>query len=1210
MRLKSLEIKGFKSFANQTVVNFSEDVIGIVGPNGSGKSNIVDAIRWVLGEQKGKELRLDKMSSVIFNGTKKRKAGNVASVSLTFENTKNLLPTEYNMVTITRMLYRSGESEYRLNGVQCRLKDIKGLLLDTGIGSNSYAIIALGMVDDILADKDNSRRRMFEQAAGVSKYKARKRETLNKLKSTEGDLDRIEDLLHEINNNLVSLEKQAKRARRYREIKAQYKELSVSLAVLKLEALRNRYRELNHEITQSEGTYRNLDAGIKQLESKLEAARKDNLDQEKELGERQRQLNEMVNNLRKQENRKQMLAQRLEFITRSRGELEQQIKSAAHQLETVAEQISQMTARIASEQATREELQKALVAAEKALEEIKGGHAGIKSKLDAGIQEQQALERSIFELEKRRAINSNQIDNFNFQRERNEGEMEDRRGEMDSLSNRLKDLESVEKAQLLEIEKLETAEEERRQALEAGEEALDKVKNELNRVNRTLDAKRNEFKLTKSMVENLEGFPESIRFLSQNKDWSAQAPLLSDLLLVDEEYRVAIENYLEGYLNYYVVKDMNAAREAIQLLSRGQKGKANFFLLDAISDPPAPPALLPAGTRPAYDVIQADTEYAQLIQYLLHNVLVTESEDFPADSTGGMTILAKSGRFIRRPNSISGGSVGLFEGKKIGRKKNLEQLEKAIEKGEAAVEQLNKQLYEARTKVEQLKGRRITQDIQSKQRELNKSQQQRAALRARVENFEKFFADTRAKNNQLLEQVKKLETTNTQMGKDLGDQQQKIEALREQLAGTDGNYRKLSEQLSQANADYNSQNINFIRQQNLVEGLERELVFKHDRSKEITQQTQRNHEQLEKLAQELETIRDEQIDLQKELELKYQEKQAFEQTLNDTEQGYFSARSTINALEDELRKSNRKRQDTQVLVNQLKEKFTDVKFKISSLGERLRIEFDVDITKIANANFGDNEANEVASTEETQDDKEQAQKESNQITTKYTADELEIKVDRLRSRIANYGDINPMAVEAYDEMKARHENITKQRDDILDAKQSLIETINEIEETATVQFLEAFEKARNYFIDVFRSLFTEDDNCDLILLDPENPLESGIEIVAKPKGKRPQTISQLSGGEKTLTATALLFALYLLKPAPFCIFDEVDAPLDDANINKFNRIIKKFSKDSQFIIVTHNKLTMAAVDTIYGVHMAEQGVSAVTPVDFREFDGKTTFAAV
>jgi DNA repair exonuclease SbcCD ATPase subunit len=256
MRLQQLEIKGFKSFANETVVNFSEDVIGIVGPNGSGKSNIVDAIRWVLGEQKSRELRLDSMSSVIFNGTKKRKPSGYASVSLTFENTKNLLPTEYNTVTITRVLYRTGESEYRLNGVTCRLKDITSLLLDTGVGSNSYAIIALGMVDDILADKDDSRRKMFEQAAGISKYKVRKRQALNKLKNTSEDLDRIEDLLFEINNNLASLEKQAKRAKRYFELKDQYQVLSLQLARLKINELKDRHHKIQQELTTEEDNYR------------------------------------------------------------------------------------------------------------------------------------------------------------------------------------------------------------------------------------------------------------------------------------------------------------------------------------------------------------------------------------------------------------------------------------------------------------------------------------------------------------------------------------------------------------------------------------------------------------------------------------------------------------------------------------------------------------------------------------------------------------------------------------------------------------------------------------------------------------------------------------------------------------------------------------------------------------------------------------------
>ncbi|WP_273446087.1 chromosome segregation protein SMC [Neolewinella agarilytica] len=1183
MRLRQLEIKGFKSFANQTVVNFDEDVIGIVGPNGSGKSNIVDAIRWVLGEQKGRELRLDKMSSVIFNGTKKKKAGNLASVSLTFDNDKGLLPTEYGSVTITRMLYRSGDSEYRLNGVQCRLKDITSLLLDTGIGSNSYAIIALGMVDDILADKDNSRRRMFEQAAGVSKYKARKRETLNKLKNTEGDLDRIEDLLHEINNNLVSLEKQAKRARRYLELKEQYKGLSLQLTQVKVSALRADYGKLKSEITTAEDQYRNVDVKIRQLEATLEEERKKHVDKEKLLGERQKKLNELVNELRGLENEKQMLAQRKTFVRRQTEKLQQDIATATGQLTDYTGQIDRMVAQIEEEKAKETERQTSLSAAEEALKEIRSGHESIKGRLEEGLKKQQEEERKIFELEKNRAINGNKVENFRFQIERNAGEMDDRRGEKDSLEASLKELEAEEEKELLALEKLEQAETERREALEEATEAVEALQNEQSKINRGLDARRNEFKLTKSMIDSLEGFPESIRFLSQSKQWKEDPQLLSDLVLVDQDYRVAIENYLEGVLNYYVVADASEAREAIALLSKSQKGKANFFLLDAIPKYQGGVALLPGGTRPATDVVKVDKVFQPLLDHLLHNVLVTDEDKLPEQPAEGLTVLTRSGRFIRRPYSVSGGSVGLFEGKKIGRKKNLEVLEKAIAAAEEQARAIEKDLYKERNKLNELRQRRVDKDIQEKQRELSRLQQKRAALKARVESFTNYFTETEEKNNVLDKQVKEIVKANSLIERDLENASAAVEALREQLAGTDGNYRQLSEQLSAASAAYNEENINFIRQQNLVQTLEQEVTFRRNRLKELADLDSTNKEQLEKLAKESLQFEEQEKLQAKNLEKMYADRTAYQETLNTAESDYFSARTTINAMEDELRRENRRRQDGQILVNQLKEKFTDIKFKINGLAERLKIEFNIGLEEL-----GQMEIEEWVG----------------------AVGDLEMKVDRLRGRIGNYGEINPMAVEAYDEMKERHDTITKQRDDIVSAKETLIKTIKEIEETATVQFLKAFEQVRTYFIDVFRSLFTEDDNCDLILLDPENPLESKIEIVAKPKGKRPTTISQLSGGEKTLTATALLFALYLLKPAPFCIFDEVDAPLDDANIAKFNKIIKKFSKESQFIIVTHNKLTMEAVDTIYGVYTNEQQGSGVLPVQFTELEGSLMFEAV
>ena len=1184
MRLKQLDIKGFKSFASQTVVNFDADVIGIVGPNGSGKSNIVDAIRWVLGEQKGSELRLDKMTSVIFNGSKTKKAGNLASVSLTFTNDKDLLPTEYNMVTITRMLYRSGDSEYRLNGVQCRLKDIRNLFLDTGIGSNSYAIIALGMVDDILADKDNSRRRMFEQAAGVSKYKNRKKETLRKLKNTEDDLDRIEDVLHEISNQLSSLEKQAKRARKYRDLKGQYRDLSLLLTGFRVEKLRIDYARLQQETTEAEDAYRAVDTRITSLEAQLEEARAKHVDKEKLLGERQRKLNALVGELRGLENEKQLLQQRKTFVARQTKQLETELAGAGEQLREHGLQLEQLQQQLDAALQTQQEYQTSLDEAQAALTEVRSGHAGIKSQLDASLHQQQDEERRIFELEKRRAINGNQVQNYTFQIERNTADMADRRGERASLQSALEELATDERQRLAELETLEGQENERREAIAAAETNSDHLQTELSRINRTLDARRNEYKLTKSMIDSLEGFPESIRFLSKQSGWTKEPQLLSDLLLVEPAYRAAIENYLEGFLNYYVVPTVADALAAIQLLSDKQKGKANFFVLEAVPDAAQPPAFpVPPGTRDPARVITVDAAYQPLLQHLLRGVYLAETDGLPEAPGEGQVILSEDGRYIRRPYALTGGSLGLFEGKKIGRKKNLQVLEKAIKEAEKSADSLAENLATERATLQQLRQQRLDRSIQDQQRALNKLQQQRAGLQARVDGFIRFDTDTTATNTRLAAEVESLQRRNTEIEAELTALTERIATLRDNVSGTDEAYRRLSEDLSAASAHYNQQNIQFIQQQNRVKNLEREVGFRHDRRAEVTKQEAANRRQLTDLAREARQFDEQEVTLQRNLEVLYADKAEYQATLNSAEQAYFAARTTINGYEDQLRRENRLRQDAQVRVNQLKEKLTDVRFRINGVEERLKIEFNLTLPELAEV-----EIEEWAG----------------------TVPDLELRVDRLRSRIGNYGEVNPMAVEAYDAMKERHETISSQRDDILAAKDTLVKTIKEIEETATVQFLDAFDRVRLYFIDVFRSLFTEDDNCDLILLDPEDPLESGIEIVAKPKGKRPQTISQLSGGEKTLTATALLFALYLLKPAPFCIFDEVDAPLDDANIAKFNRIIKKFSRDSQFIIVTHNKLTMEAVDSIYGVYTTEQGGSGVLPVQFTELEGSTVFSGV
>ncbi len=1182
MRLKSLEIKGFKSFATETVINFNEEVIGIVGPNGSGKSNIVDAIRWVLGEQRGKELRLEKMSNIIFNGTKKRKRTGMAQVSLTFENTQNLLPTEYQTVTITRILYRTGESEYRLNNVPCRLKDITSLFLDTGVGSNSYAIIALGMVDDLLNDKDNSRRVMFEQAAGISKYKKRKHETLNKLKNTSEDLDRIEDLLFEIENQLKQLEKQAKRAKRYYELKDRYKEFSIDLASFKLANYKGKHKEIETKLETELDRYRQYEIESHKLEADLEENKKSNLDKEKVLSEAQRALNQLIGHIRGLEGDKNILIQKGEFITQNQLKLADQIKTAKDRIQQLEESIDHYRSQLNEEKKVEVGLEEQLEKAETSLEEIRNSHGALKSELDDYLQEQQALERVTFELEKKKAIQANQIENLQKDDTESDELIDQRQKEVASLEVQLKTIDKNREQKKKNLEKLEEEEAKRQSEIVDTEHYIENFRKNISDVNRKLDSQRNEYKLTKSLVENLEGFPESIKFLSKNKDWAKDAPLLSDLIYCKEGYRIAIENYLEPYLSYYVVQKMEDAYGAIRLLSNSQKGKANFFVLDAFKDYNSPMTLLP-NTKRAIDLIETDEPYHNLCSYLLENVLVTDNEDIKAKvSDENLVLLSKSGGFVKRKFSVSGGSVGLFEGKKIGRKKNLEVLEISIKKLEKEEKKISTEFYNYKTKLENLKSKIFNESINLERQALNQLDQEKVSLMTRLENFENFLRDIHEKKTRGEELKIALEKANAAIEKELAGSRKSTNDAKEKISNTDGSFRKVADQLSVASATFNEKNIEFIRQQNKVMTIQRELSLRENQIAETKTNLENDQKSLNNTDQELLQIDENVKNLEKQLLENYAQKEEKEASLTTAEQSYFQARGGINEIDETLRSLNRKRQDSQVLINNLKDKFTELKLELTSIGERLRIEFNIEINDILN-------------------------KEPN---PDLNPEELQENVNRLKNRLENYGEINPMAVEAYDEMKERFDNITSQRDDIIEAKKSLLETIKEIEETATQHFLDAFGRVREYFIDVFRTLFTEDDTADLILLDPENPLESKIEIVAKPKGKRPQSINQLSGGEKTLTATALLFALYLLKPAPFCIFDEVDAPLDDANIEKFNRIVRRFSEMSQFIIVTHNKQTMAAVDVIYGVYMQEQGVSNVSAVDFRTLEHTSSLETV
>ena len=1178
MRLKSIYIKGFKSFSKETLLNFNENVTGVVGPNGSGKSNIVDAIRWVLGEQKPTELRLDTMSDVLFNGTEKRKKSSMAEVTLTFDNTKNLLPTEYSKVAVSRVLYRTGESEYKINDVPCRLKDVRSLFINTGIGSDSYAIIALHMVEDILADNNGSRRFMFEQASGISKFKKRKKETLSKLKLTRMDLDRIDDLLFEIETNLKDLEKQARKAQRFIKVRDQYKDTSILLQLLKYDKITESYDEIRTNINSELSKFREFEIRITQKNAELQKQKNNILESEKNLNDFQHKINDHIDNLRKNENEKQLLKQKLEFDKNKIDALDKEEMKIKEKLSSLESGIKAVHKRLITEKQNYKELEKIFNKDEKKYLNLKEHYDNIRGLADETNRKRKSLEEKKFSLLKSKAIAQNNIDNSVA----NIGRLKE---QIVVLESELKNLESSkiksekEKDSLSKkIEAFKKAKEEKSAALEKLFAAKTKLQEIKSSISRKLDARRNELRLVKSMYDNLEGFPESIKYL--NKNWNDKIPLLTDIVSTSDEYKVAIETYLEPYLNYFIADDTLQAREAIGLLRKTQKGKAHFFILNKIEETKHKPAK-PENYIPALDIVEYDNKYKNLIEALLGNVFISlmEMDDIYSGDIKNIVILDKSGSFVSDEKSISGGSIGLFEGKKIGRKKNLDNLRKLVGKYESELQNIEDKIS------------KLTGEIGLLEKESNKKE---------VYDYQKMYDEVNTlliraninidnKNRTLAELKKAIERENTSkdvLTKTIAESDRQIIKLDEELTALSkasnikgSDVEQLMNEVSALSEKANNAKIDLIRQQNLLDTLKRDLQYKLENKEALENQLGVNRRNKESLKKEISDIDNRLFELENTLVAQYKLKKDYDADLSDIEKKYFENRNKINVVEDEVNSLKHQKGKTQFLINQLKEKQLDLEFKKKAVSERLKIEFNLELKDVLD--YARSEEEEYV---------------------------LEEKVSRLRNRLDNYGEVNTLAVEAYKEMKERYENIQNQKQDVLDAEKTLKKTITEIEKTATDRFLTAFDIIREHFKTVFTTLFKEGDTCDLVLEEEDKPLESKIKIIAKPKGKRPKTLSQLSGGEKTLTAIALLFSLYLYKPAPFCIFDEVDAPLDDANISKFNNIIREFSAKSQFIVVTHNKATMSSVDILYGVFMQEPGISEVAQVDFRNYDELSTVA--
>jgi len=1169
MYISELELQGFKSFAYKTQVKFDKGITAIVGPNGCGKSNIVDAMRWVLGEQRPTLLRSSSMTNVIFNGTAQKNALGMAEVSLTFVNNKGLLPTEYNEITISRRLYRSGESEYLINGTTCRLKDISELFMDTGMSSDAYSVIELKMVEEILNDKNNDRRRLFEEAAGVTRYKEKRKKTFRKLEETQKDLQRLEDILVEVRKNVRSLEIQAEKAQKSKKYRTELEQLDKALNKHEYGKIKEELEPLKERIKNAEKEKKEILAKADELEQEEEAARKALNEKERNQAEAQRRVSQLHSKIQDTETNLRITREK---ISNEKGVIEQYTKD----IEQGEQDLKDLRELFKDSKNKLESFEKELTKADENLKSSKEKYSSIQ-------EEYASVREKLNQLEQKFSNTNRQLNDLQSERIRMESKLENTEGDLIRIREEIEDLEEEienfrgEKKLLADkLDKARTELEARQQKLQQAREQREKLssdrdslKDEIRNHRSTYDSVQSEITLLKDIADSREAFPSSVQFLLESHQQEfALLDVLSNILETDEEHAVALESVLGSSMNFVVVETLDDARRAAKLLKDNNKGRATFIPLDQLAES------YEVENNALYHQVESEKKFESLKQLLLGNVLVFDSLQAAHKKLKGTRItgVTLEGEVVTSHHFLQSGSKNKHAGIRVGLKDKIEKLEKKAGKVESDIKKAEKQLEEKRKKYEQIQIGTLEKQLKEQEQQVRGLENQINSFDSKIQIYEKNISELNKRRNSLIENEEKnreqldgLQPRQKELQQQLKDIHEEQEARKEVL-------QNLEEERAIAQSRYNDARLKHQDLKNKVENHERDIRRAENGIQSVKERLEMRSQKTDEARERIERYKSSIEQYEEQLEQYREKKQEADKALEEAERTSAKQRGNINEIEKNLKEVRRRKEVNMELVHHLamaKEKF---EMQIENLSDHIWETYGILMDQI--------EA-------ELPEDKE--------------PEETKERISWLRQKLNSIGDVNPLAIEEYEEEKERLDFYEEQTADLNKAEEELRETINEINKTATDRFNKTFEKIRGNFIDVFHTLFNEDDFCDLVIdEDAEDPLDARIEIKANPKGKRPSTINQLSGGEKTLTAIALLFAIYLVKPSPFCVLDEVDAPLDDANIERFAKMIKRFSEETQFIIITHNKKTMSKAEMMYGITMPETGISRLVGVKLDE----------
>ena len=1183
MYLKSIEIQGFKSFANKIVFEFHNGITGIVGPNGSGKSNVADAVRWVFGEQKVKQLRSASMQDVIFSGTETRKPQGFASVAITLDNADHQLAIDYDEVTVSRRLYRSGESEYRINGSPCRLKDINELFYDTGIGKEGYSIIGQGQIDKILSGRPEDRRELFDEAAGIVKFKRRKADALKKLEDEEQNLVRVKDILSELEKQVGPLEKQAAAAKEYFRLREELRCLDANLFLQEMEAISKQQRELEERRetvsgdmessrTESEALlaeYDRLEEEIRKLDAATAAKQQELNETLLDSGNKEGQINVLREQIRAVERNEELTKERIEAVSREIQDKEQERAAQQTEKEGLSKRAEAL---LNSLTAAQGELSEAAIRADSLEQAIADGKAELIEALNekSGLSvTKQRYDTMLEQIQVRGAEIAGKLLQMKSEEEGWELRILEQEKKASALKAQIEAHSKQEKA--LEAETAETA------------KALRDLSRELNNTQQDYHMAHTKYESLRNLAERYEGYGNSIRRVMEARaQISGVRGVVADLIDVPKEYETAVETALGGSIQNIVTDTEQTAKRLIEYLKKNRYGRATFLPLNAVSgrEEGFSSQILsePGVLGPASSLVQAKEEYQGLVRYLLGRVLVVDHVDHAIALAGKyhhtLRLVTLEGELFNPGGSMSGGAFK-NSSNLLGRKREMEELKERCRQALMKVDEIQKKTVETeKAQAEKIKELESAKELLQKEYleentalgELSRLKEKKRELGDSTKDLRQEAGQLEEQRGELFERLHEIETEIARLESENEEKNQKLleagEAFEAVRAEREAASAKLSSLQVEA-ANFHQQEY-FIEQniRRLTEEMER-LAAEQDGLKaggeEGRQSVSEKTGQIQALLALIEEAGQKADGLRAEMEEQRIKKDGFQEQRS----GFFAKREELTERISQLDKDLFRLQSQKEKLEEKQESFVEYLWS------------EYELTYSTAEELKEEPARPVS--------------------------ELKKRIAENKGAVKALGNVNVNAIEDYREVSGRYEFMKSQYEDLLAAREALTAVITELDTGMRRQFTEKFGQISAEFNRVFRELFGGGHG-SLTLMEDEDILEAGIQIISQPPGKKLQNMMQMSGGEKALTAIALLFAIQNLKPSPFCLLDEIEAALDDSNVERYAKYLHKLTKHTQFIVITHRRGTMVAADRLYGITMQEKGVSTLVSVNLIEND--------